>query len=400
MEIDPGDRIGGPVEPSNRRGTMWIVAAGALVVLLGVGVAVGWNTPPVSTLVNAVTGGSSGSTEASKAAFSDVYAHLGIDALPDSLAGSAKINPSLSTLKREKCDSVAIIEFAKQLEANAYRRAAATGLVNFSNKCSTNEKALMMAYGLFAKINDADEMIETADKLVELKDFASLYYYWRGLGFMKKEDHARALDDFVTTVGLQIQLGRVRSQVFVNQSNMYEKLGRYCEAMTPIQVWVAVDPASRDTPQTRNIIAKLAEKGDCDNRYAKGSARFPIASQKGILVKVDMNGTKGTFVLDTGASSVSVSKKFADRAKLTSVETGKVALQTANGITYGHRAVAQKLSVGGAEAENVAVVVLGGKTLPFGRNIDGLLGMSFLARFELKIGNGAWSISPKKSRIN
>ena len=400
MEVDPGDRIGGPIEPRGRRGTIWIIAAGALVLLLGIGIAVGWNSPPVSTLVTAIKGTASGSTEASRAAYGDVYAHLGIDPLPDSLVGSPEVNPSLSTLKREKCDSVAILEFAEQLAANAYRRAAATGLVNFSDKCSTHERALMMAYGLFDQINDADRMIETADKLVKLKDFASLYYYWRGLGFMKKQDHARALDDFVTAVGMQTELGRVRGQVFVEQSKMYEKLGRYCEAMTPIQVWVAVDPASRDTAKSQNMISRLAEKGDCDNRYAKGSARFPIASRTGILVKVDMNGTKGTFVLDTGASHVSVSRKFADRAKLVSVKSGKVALQTANGITYGHRAVAQRLAVGGAEAENVAVVVLGGKAPPFGKKIDGLLGMSFLARFELKIGDGAWSLNPKKSRIN
>ena len=41
--------------------------------------------------------------------------------------------------------------------------------------------------------------------------------------------------------------------------------------------------------------------------------------------------------------------------------------------------------MGNAEAQGVAVAVVRGTNDPFGRQLDGLLGMSFLARFNLRL---------------
>jgi len=45
-------------------------------------------------------------------------------------------------------------------------------------------------------------------------------------------------------------------------------LDRYCDAITPIEMYVSLDPIHRRTPQTTKVIAEYAEKGNCDTRYA------------------------------------------------------------------------------------------------------------------------------------
>ena len=53
-----------------------------------------------------------------------------------------------------------------------------------------------------------------------------------------------------------------------------------------------------------------------------------------------------------------------------------------------------KISVGKAEASGVVVAVHRDGAQPFGDGVDGLLGMSFLARFQLSISPSAVEFTP------
>jgi hypothetical protein len=47
-------------------------------------------------------------------------------------------------------------------------------------------------------------------------------------------------------------------------------------------MYISLDPAKRRTPQTTKIISDYAERGDCDKRYATGTARVPFAVGSGV----------------------------------------------------------------------------------------------------------------------
>ncbi|MEM1199423.1 MAG: retropepsin-like aspartic protease, partial [Pseudomonadota bacterium] len=253
------------------------------------------------------------------------------------------------------------------------------------------------AWHTFAEINAHAEQIKVANMLIEHKAFVPNFYYWRGLGLMKKGDHAAALDDFITTVELSPQLERVSSAVFMHQAKMYENLDRVCEAITPIQTWVSLDPVNRETSQSRGLIARYEQQGKCASSYTSGTAKIRQSGSKAILVRAKINGVSGKFVLDTGASYVSVNRAFAERAKLREVDGSKVLLRTANGITVGRVAVADTISVQKATADKVTVVTLGDAKEQLGKQIDGLLGLSFLARFDMKFANGTWTLKARSA---
>jgi ABC transporter substrate binding protein len=59
-------------------------------------------------------------------------------------------------------------------------------------------------------------------------------------------------------------------------------------------MYVSLDPVRRRTPQTIKIIAEYAEKGNCDTRYAVGSARVPFAGTADVrALTVLLNGVAG-----------------------------------------------------------------------------------------------------------
>jgi predicted aspartyl protease len=81
-----------------------------------------------------------------------------------------------------------------------------------------------------------------------------------------------------------------------------------------------------------------------------------------------------------------VTKSFANKAIIVANNENKITLQTANGLADGLLATANSIQVGNAYSTFVPVVVVDDAKLQTDDNIAGLLGMSFLSRFDMKFG--------------
>jgi len=88
----------------------------------------------------------------------------------------------------------------------------------------------------------------------------------------------------------------------------------------------------------------------------------------------EVNGKAVTFVIDTGASYVSLPQSFATQAKLDCGKT--VSMQTANGLATGCATVIDKLTVGEFLVRKVEAVIIPNLRQP-------LLGMNVLQRFSI-----------------
>ena len=113
---------------------------------------------------------------------------------------------------------------------------------------------------------------------------------------------------------------------------------------------------------------------------------------------VAVNGVAGNFLLDTGATYVAVTSDFASRAKLSMEAAAQLSMKTVGGRASADLAYASKVAVGKAEAQGVAVAVIRGETDPFGDRLDGLLGMSFLARFKLNVSPNSIELTALQPR--
>jgi clan AA aspartic protease (TIGR02281 family) len=110
--------------------------------------------------------------------------------------------------------------------------------------------------------------------------------------------------------------------------------------------------------------------------------RIPRRSNGVSTTKVEINGVEGTFIVDTGASFVTLSRGFAGRAKPRALTTDSVEMQTANGATSATLASLDSVKLAGLSASAVPAIVASGS---LGDDVDGLLGMSFLSRFTVVI---------------
>jgi clan AA aspartic protease (TIGR02281 family) len=313
---------------------------------------------------------------------------LGVSNVPPAILSGPDLDVNFDRLRRENCDRTAMLNFATKLAEVGYPRDAANALTTFASRCGNGDDALWAAATVLTNISDYNGVIKITSGLVESIPTSPDVRYARGQAFQAVGKFEQAISDYVSTIELVPNIKDVSSKVFTDLASAYASLKRYCEAINPIQMYVAADPSARDTTQARALIADYAKKGACELEYAKGSDRFFAQGGDVIKAKAEINGVSGTFIIDTGASLVSLTSSYAKRAKVRVDEADRVRLQSANGTTEGVMGVAQDIRLGRLRAKDVAAVVTIDNAASFGRDVDGLLGMPFLARYEIVVSGG------------
>jgi aspartyl protease family protein len=331
--------------------------------------------------------------------FEGVYKRLGV-ALPVRAARDPVVWLRLEELKREPCDQSSINDLAVALEKTGYRREAAQGLYNFVKACGAPVTALHRSVDIFLKLSDHAMAVEVADEFIRRAPDNTNAHYLRGVGLQAVGDHQRALTDYANAIELYGQDKKtISGTVFTRMANSYAALGRFCEAASPILTWVALDPVSRDTSRAQKMIADYEQKGNCAASTEFQKERYPLRGQRHVvLVKAEVNGVRGTFVLDTGASYVSVKSGFAERAKIPLTASPDITLSTANGLAKGKLSTADKVQLGKLAAASVPVVVQKTDESSYGAGVDGLLGMSFLSRFEVQMTDGFVEVRTRRRK--
>jgi clan AA aspartic protease (TIGR02281 family) len=367
IKLDPQDRI---LQAEERRFPIVAVLLIALVAIVGGGAAYWYLARP----------------ETADPGLRDVYAQLGIAPLPPGVERQQRIRSRLDQLRREPCYRDAMIDLSDALVAAGYARESATSLIGFAKRCTGSDDLLAGAYDALLRVSDFREALRVADELVKNYPSISTYRYWRAKAHDQLKDYPAALNDYLNSVQLVGEPRTIIGDAFYAISRMYVELGRPCDAIAPIETYISFDPANRRNPQTTKIIAEYAKKGSCEARHARGVSRVAFSGGAGVhTLPVSVNGVVGNFILDTGATFVSVTSRFAARAKV-NVEAGnQVVLKTVGGTSVAEVGYANSISVAQAEAQGVVVAVLQSPADPFGNRIDGLLGMSFLARFKVTV---------------
>jgi len=330
--------------------------------------------------------------------FADVYERLG--ALPVKAAQDPFVWLRLQELKREPCDQKSVGDLALMLEKNGYRREAAEGLYRFVRECGAPLNALNQSINIYLKLTDYPRAVEVADEYIRRAPDNNDARYLRGIALEGVGDFQRALVDYSDAIELfGADKKGISSRVFLHMAGAYAALHRYCEATAPINMWVSLDPASRDTSRTQKIISDYEQQGNClaSKEFQKES--FPVRGQRNVVtVKAEINGVRGLFILDTGASYVAMKSAFADRAKISLAGASEIIMATANGTTKAKLTKADKVQLGKLEATNVPVVVQNIDDKSYGAGVDGLLGMSFLSRFEVQMASGSIEVRTRRAK--
>lgn len=330
------------------------------------------------------------------AAVADTLSRLAI-ALPSSVTATAAVRGPLEQLGREKCDQDAILNLAKGLEEAGYRREAAVAQVSFSSQCGGYAAALRGAVNILLKLSDFTTAENVASSLIKLEPYSDNGYFLRALAREGNRSLKSAIDDYITAIELFGNKDRISSVSYYKMARDYEKLGQFCDAMLPIERWVALDPSRHDTSQSRAMLADYAAKGGCAAATSGGTETFPLPRPgRVVTVPVTVNHTSATLILDTGASFVVLKDSFARKAGIDLDQRTSVQLHTANGVVGGKRGRASTMQLRSLKASGVPVIVEADGAAAY--HADGLLGLSFLSRFNVTIDAHTVRVSTRKPR--
>ncbi len=172
----------------------------------------------------------------------ETLARLAID-LPWGVSASAAVHEPLEQLGREKCDQDAILHLGNALAQAGYRREAAVAQVNFSSQCGGYAPALRGAVNILLKLSDFTTAEAIASNLIKLEPFGDNGYFLRAVARDGSKSLKTAIDDYVTAIELFGDKDGISSISYYNMARDYEKLGQFCDAMLPIEQWIALDPA-------------------------------------------------------------------------------------------------------------------------------------------------------------
>jgi len=327
-----------------------------------------------------------------------VLGRLSID-LPSNVATSEPVKSPIEALSREPCDQQAIEELGDALQKVGRRREAATAHISFSATCPGHHApSLRTAINILLTLSDYSGAISVASNLIALEPYEDNGYYLRAVARDRAGQLKPAIDDYVTAIELFGDKDRISSVSYLAMARAYERLGRFCDAVSPIETWISLNPARNDTSQTRAIIADYTGKGRCQSSATGSEEVFKVGRQGTVVkLKVSINGVPGTLVLDTGASFVSLTAAFAQKAKVQVDQDSTVQIHTANGIGNGKQGRAATIQLRSLAAKDVPILVQADAKAAYGDGVDGLLGMSFLSHFKVSIDTQAVRISSRKT---
>jgi aspartyl protease family protein len=279
------------------------------------------------------------------------------------------------------------------MEQAGYPRESARSAQKFGERCGYDHELLEVAYAALTRVGDLAAAVSTASQMIELDQAGGRYRFLRGTAYEGLKNYKAALSDYISALQLFTDLRNVASSEFYRISRMYDAIGRPCDAITPLEMFLSYDVARRQTQQISQMIKEFANKGNCRATYATGSDRVLIPASN--VIDVVINGARGRMIVDTGASMVSITAAFAARARILPDESNPMTFQVVGGTVKSAPGYAQLIQLGNARAANVPVAVSIGNDTAFGPQVDGLLGMTFLARFDVTLANGALELKPR-----
>jgi clan AA aspartic protease (TIGR02281 family) len=319
--------------------------------------------------------------------------------LPASVAGIEAVRNPLDDLGREPCDRLAIVKLGLVLGNVGRRREAATAQLGFSAACGGHVPSLKSAARILLDLSDHAGATAAASGLIKLEPFDVSGYNLRAVAHDRGGSPKKAIDDYLTTIEMSENKGNLPSDIYFAVARNYERLGQFCDAESSVETWVALNPARNNSSRTQAIIADYTAKGRCESPGSRAEEVFRFPPQKNVVrLPVTVNGVRGTFILDTGATFVSFGEAFAQKAKVQIDQDSKLRMHTANGIVDAKRGRATTVQLRSLQAKDVAVAVHDQVRGSFGDGVDGLLGMSFLSRFKVSIDTQTIKIANRNAK--
>ena len=316
------------------------------------------------------------------------YSDGGIQSAVAEKQADARLEALRASLAKEPCDRNKIVELGEGLMQAGEPREAIDRSTSFFGKCGEYPRLRWVTYAAHQRLGEWEPAVADASKLIESEPESKDYWWWRGIVYEKHGELEKAASDYRQSMLIEPAI----TNIPINLADVYERLGRPCEAIQPLEQLVHEHPKQAGQVDAR--IRRLSELPACKALAATGSTtmRFPPGA-KVIQAKTKIAGVPAKMIVDTGATYVAIGPRLATKLKIDSSNWPEVMMQSAVGTHKAKIGWVDSIVLDGVRADHVEAVLLPDDLL----DADGLLGLSFLSRFAMRIdhGKGELELQPR-----
>ncbi|AKT38357.1 retropepsin-like aspartic protease [Chondromyces crocatus] len=294
-------------------------------------------------------------------------------------------------LTKEPCDRAKAEKLLELLLETGDNRAVITRGKAFHDKCGAHDKLTLLMARAHQNVSEWNEADVAFTQLVETEPYNSFYRAYRGRNHQMKGDVDAAISDFQQAYLLYPHAVDVPTEL----ATLYEKQGKFCEAASALQQLAFLHKTQPFAAGLDERVRTLEQKGNCTGS-ADARAIIRMKPNESVLhAKVKVNGQEAAaFLVDTGASHVTLPRVLADRLGVRLSGAEEVVLRTANGRKTGHLVLLPSVAVEGVEARQVPAIVVD----ELSPGIEGLLGLSFLTRFDFRQADRVLELLPRGTK--
>lgn len=292
---------------------------------------------------------------------------------------SGKTGELSVALDKEPCDRQKIVQLCDSLLGDGQPRVCLTRAEAFFARCGEFWRLRWPTYAAHKQLSEWDAAIADASRLVTQFPDDHDYLVWRGLAYVDKADLPHAISDYEQAIAIEPRL----TDVPFNLADAYRDVGRPCDGIFPLEQLSFYNPDRDDNARRR--LRQLYDDPKCADRMGTGKATIRFGSRaRRVTSKVTINQAQpAELIVDTGASTVLLSAPLATRLGLPYDQWPVQRAVTAGGVREVRIGYLEEVTVQGVSARHVECAVT--DDMP---GVEGLLGLSFLARFEMHTDPG------------
>ena len=149
-----------------------------------------------------------------------------------------KLTPILQNYTADYCDPRSKIVLLKQVSAAGFVRLAAQLANDHYEKCAKHPEFLELVYTYNKQLGEYPKALEAINQLIEWDPANPNFRFDRGRLYEDTKRFEKALTDYISTLDLLGRPEEVAPVQFYYVATMYEKLGRFCEAATPLETYI------------------------------------------------------------------------------------------------------------------------------------------------------------------
>jgi tetratricopeptide (TPR) repeat protein len=294
---------------------------------------------------------------------------------------TAAIRELERALRAEPCSKKQIVKLAEKLNDAGAHRTAIERAEAFFARCGEHRRLRWATYAAHKNLGSWEGAIAEATKLIEAVPRDSDYRWWRGEIYERKGDIPRAIADYRQSVALSPFV----SAIPVNLATLLERRGEPCEALFWLENFVHYHPAQRTSMMPR--MARLRRNRRCASLAGEGEIAITLPTDNSMtMVRGRIKGGKERLLeVQREALFVMLPARVATEEKVPFAKAPKLIVRTPDGFFDAHLVTVDRIALGEASAPRVPAVVV--PALP--RDVEGIVGRSFLSRFAVRADDEA-----------